>query len=89
MGEKNGICERVRKFIFDHFPSARFNSINDDYPLLEGGIIDSLGILELIQFMEDEFNVSISDEDLIPENFQTIRYLSSYIEKFVNKENKS
>jgi len=85
MDEKNSIVERVRKFVFHQYPMARLHSINNDHPLLEGGIVDSLGVLDLVRFMEEEFHMSISDEDLSPENFQSIRHLSNFIEKFVDK----
>ena len=52
--------------------SEHRNSIKDDEMLIELGIIDSLGILKLISFIEEKFGIEILDEELIPENFQTI-----------------
>jgi acyl carrier protein len=48
--------------------------------LLEEKIIDSLGILELISFVEETFNIEVPDEDIIPENFATIEKLTRYVE---------
>ena len=52
-----------------------------DENLLESGLIDSLGIMKLVAFLEDEFNVSIPPEDLIIENFMTIGHMSAYLSK--------
>ena len=49
-------------------------------PLLETGIVDSLGITNLVMFIEEEFNVSIPLEHLVPENFETIQAISKYLE---------
>jgi len=50
-------------------------------PLLESGVIDSLGVLDLVAFIETEFKVIVDDEDLIPENFQSIARIACYVEK--------
>lgn len=52
-----------------------------DENLLESGLIDSLGIMKLVAFLEDEFQVSIPPEDLIIENFMTIGHMSAYLSK--------
>jgi len=54
-------------------------NITDTYPLIETGIIDSLGILKLLSFLEEKFNIHIMDEELIPENFDTVQSISSLI----------
>jgi acyl carrier protein len=53
--------------------------------LLESGIIDSLGVLDLVAFMEESFAITILDEELSPENFQTIERLASFIERKRNE----
>ena len=52
--------------------------IAPDEPLLNG-IIDSTDILRLVAYLEEEFGVQMEDDDLIPENFETIESLSSYV----------
>jgi acyl carrier protein len=49
--------------------------------LIETGILDSLGIMKLILFMEEKLSVKITDEDLIPENFQSIQTINSLVQK--------
>ena len=55
-------------------------SIPSDEDLIMRGIIDSLGIMKLVEYLEDAFRIKISDNDLIPENFQTIEKLENLIE---------
>ncbi|MDZ7859278.1 MAG: acyl carrier protein [Candidatus Krumholzibacteriota bacterium] len=57
------------------------NSISDDDSFMEKGIIDSTGILELVSFIEGKFDFKVDDEDLVPDNFDSVNNLASYIEK--------
>ena len=77
----NRINKRIREFVLGHFPLARKKSITDDDALLDEGIIDSLGVLDLVNFIEEEFKISISDEDLVPEKFQSIQSIVIFIEQ--------
>ena len=79
MSATNSINDRIRKFVFNQFPLAKRKSIADDYSLLDGGIIDSLGVLEVVHFIENEFMITIYDEELLPENFQSIQSISDFI----------
>jgi acyl carrier protein len=74
------IADRIREFVYEQFPLARKRSLSDDDSLLESGIVDSLGILELVNFATQEFGVVISDEDLQPDNFNSIGSLASFVE---------
>ena len=49
--------------------------------LIESGVIDSLGILKLLEFLESKFSINISDEELIPENFESIESIESFISR--------
>jgi acyl carrier protein len=80
MTEVNGVSERVRAFILERFPLARKRGLKDNDPLLESGILDSLGVLDVVSFVEQEFVITVSDEELVPENFQTIERLASFIQ---------
>jgi acyl carrier protein len=76
----NHINVQVRKFILDKFPLARKQQIKDSDPLLESGVLDSLGVLDLVSFVELEFSVHVADDELVPENFQTIDRIVAFIE---------
>lgn len=73
------VTSRMRQFIAEHFPRARQGEIRDEDPLLEKGILDSLGVLSVVTFMEEEFGVLIEDDDLVPENFQSILSMVRFI----------
>ncbi len=49
--------------------------------LIEGGIIDSLGIQKLIAYLESSFSITIADMEVLPENFETVRSISSFVRK--------
>jgi len=55
--------------------------LSDDDDLLELGIIDSMGIVSLISFMEEKFDISIEDEEIVPDNFQSLRSMEKFIEQ--------
>ncbi|MGB6962245.1 MAG: acyl carrier protein, partial [Candidatus Acidiferrum sp.] len=76
----NHINAQIRKFILEKFPLARKQQIKDSDPLLESGVLDSLGVLDLVTFVEQEFSVHVVDDELVPENFQTIDRIASFIE---------
>ncbi len=75
------VKEQIRGFIVTKSPIARKRRIQNDDPLLESGILDSLGVLDLLGFIEEAFSVSFGDDELVPENFQTINRLAAYIER--------
>lgn len=52
---------------------------NDDASFLEEGIVDSIGVLELVAFIEEAFGVVVDDMDIIPDNFDTVNKLTAYI----------
>lgn len=76
----NHVSVQLRKFILDKFPLARKQQIKDSDPLLESGVLDSLGVLDLVSFVEQEFSVHVADEELVPENFQTIDRIAAFVE---------
>jgi acyl carrier protein len=77
--QSNTVHEQIKKFIRTHFPSARNRNIRNDDRLLENGVLDSLGVLDLVNYIEEEFKITIVDEDLVPEHFQTIEHLAVFV----------
>jgi acyl carrier protein len=74
------ICEQIRslltqRFLFgdDRFPW------DDDASLLDAGVIDSTGILELTMLVEETFGIQVRDEEIVPENFDTVRCMAAYV----------
>jgi acyl carrier protein len=80
MSESNPIKASIRSFIVRTFAAARKHAVSDDLPLLESGVIDSLGVLDVVTFLEQTFAIKVSDEELIPDNFATVRSMACYVE---------
>jgi acyl carrier protein len=73
------LAARLREFILKRFPLARKHQIKNSDPLLESGMLDSMGVLEVVTFIEHEYSIGVSDEDLVPENFQNIDRIAAFI----------
>jgi acyl carrier protein len=58
----------------------------DHDPLIESGIIDSLGVMTLLAFLEDKFSIQMPGDELIPENFESILAITALVERRTNKQ---
>lgn len=74
----------IKDFIVENFLFGDGGALKDETSFLASGIIDSTGILELITFLEDTYNISIKDEELIPENLDSINNVAAFLQKKVN-----
>jgi acyl carrier protein len=70
---------KLSDFIKQEILHGRSAALDEEQDLLNAGIIDSLGILRLVSFIEEQFGVQVPDEDVVFENFQSIRAMSNYI----------
>jgi len=76
----NSIIPEIRDFIARNFLfSDKGFTYGDDASFLEGGIIDSLGIIELVTFVEKQYGISVADDELLPANFDSVTKLGSFI----------
>jgi acyl carrier protein len=76
----------IREFITrEILHGARKIPLNDQDPLIESGIIDSLGVMTLLAFLEERFSIQIPSEDLMPENFSSISTIATLIERQLEK----
>ena len=73
--------DKIRAFILENFLFGNDQSLNDDISFLDEGIIDSTGILELVSFLEEEFSISVEDEEIVPENLDSIKNVVAYLER--------
>jgi len=72
----------VNSYIRSEFDTALAGTqLSDDTQLIESGIIDSLGIMKLLQYLEDSFSIRIADDELRPENFETPGIIVSLVER--------
>jgi acyl carrier protein len=78
----NGIKEALRLFITGKFlPSAGVDAFEDDDSFLEKGILDSTGVLELLEYLEEKFKIRVEDEEIVPANLDSLTRLSSFVLK--------
>lgn len=77
----SGTKSKIREFIVEKFLFGKDDGLKDDTSFLDEGIIDSTGVLELVSFLEEEFSMSVDDEELVPENLDSINYVVAYVEK--------
>ena len=74
------LTEQVRHVLTKHFPAAAARRLGDSEDLLAGGVLDSLGVLDLVSHLERTFAVAVEDDDLLPEHFQSIASIAAFIE---------
>lgn len=75
------IKSKIREFVVENFMFGNDEGLEDETSFLEEGIIDSTGILELVNYIEEEFSIGVDDDDLIPENLDSINNVTAYLEK--------
>jgi len=72
----------LRNYIRDNFLLRKdMTDIGDDDPLLESGIVDSIGIVQFASFLESTFDIVIDDEDIVPENFETMASIAAFVDR--------
>ena len=84
MNEKS---ESVKSFIIDNFLFGDADGLTDEMSFIDEGIIDSTGILELVGYLEETFSIKIEDQELIPENFDSVNNISQYLHRKLNHLN--
>ena len=72
--------KEIRKYIAGKVVPDNIDKVTDETSLFESGVIDSLGVLQMVALFEKQFGIHVEDEELIPENFETIRNLIEYVE---------
>jgi acyl carrier protein len=72
------IEREIRSFLIETFFLGRADKLQDDGSLL-GTVIDSTGALELVNFLQERFGITVEDEDVIPENFDSVKNVVAYV----------
>ena len=74
--------EKIRGFILDNFLFTDDQSeLSDAASFMDKGIVDSTGMLEIIYFIEDEFKVKVEDEEMIPENLDSVNNIVNFLQQ--------
>lgn len=75
------VRQAIEEYIKDNILFGDGEKMAEDVSFQESGILDSVGFLELITFVEARFGIQISDNELVPENFDTLRKVSRFVEQ--------
>jgi acyl carrier protein len=74
--------QEVYEFIVSELVTGQgIGSITADEDLIRRGVVDSLGVQQLVDFCQSRYGIRVSDADLVPENFQTLRQLADYVDR--------
>ncbi len=75
------IKKQLREFITTNFYVANPDELSDEASLLDAGVVDSTGVLEVIGFIEDTFGIEVEDEEMIPDNLDSIARITALVER--------
>ena len=76
----SSIAGQVRSFVVESFLFGDTKTpLSEDGSLIENGLIDSTGILELVAFVEETFEITVSDEEILPANFDSIAKVEAFV----------
>jgi acyl carrier protein len=84
MQTREQIAEQIRDFVWAEFPLARKQELGIDAPLMESGAIDSMGVLEIVTFLETTFDIVLDDEEVASDTFDSIAALATLVEQKLN-----
>ena len=77
----------IRTFVLENLALGKgADSIEDDTSLIENGVIDSLGIFQLVSFLESSFGIRVGDEEIVLENFESIDRIDQYLQGKLTKK---
>jgi acyl carrier protein len=72
---------KIREFIITNFLFGDAEKLTDTTSFLDAGIIDSTGILEIVSYLEEQFSITVDDDELLPENLDSVDAIAGYLEK--------
>ena len=73
------IKREFRTFVIGNFYVSDPQTLADDASLLDQGIIDSTGVLEVVTFLEQKFGIQVEDQEMLPENLDSIEHVAAYV----------
>jgi acyl carrier protein len=77
----DAIKTKIKDFIVENFLFGDDGGLKNDTSFLENGVIDSTGILELVTFLDETFHIEIADEELVPENLDSIDNIAAFLSR--------
>jgi acyl carrier protein len=79
------VKQKIRTFIVENYLFGDDEGLEDNTSFLDEGIVDSTGILELIGYISDEFDIHVEDDEMVPENLDSLNNVSAYIARKVGQ----
>ena len=75
------VQRQIRTYIVENFLLGDAGDLDEARSLSEAGVVDSTGVMELVLFVEEAFNIKVNDEDFIPDNFDSIQRIAAFVER--------
>jgi acyl carrier protein len=75
------IQSEIYQFIVNNFMFGQADGLKFDESLLQRGVIDSTGVLELVSYLQDNFNITVEDNEIVPANLETVHGIVTYVGK--------
>ena len=75
------VHREIRQFIIDNFLFGQGENLSDGESFLDRGIIDSTGVLELVGFLQERYNINIDDDELVPDNLDSVDRVLTFVQK--------
>jgi acyl carrier protein len=74
------MLQKIRAFVIENYLFGEEGKLGNDDSFLETGIIDSTGVLELVRFLEATYGIKVADEELIPDNLDSINKIVAFLQ---------
>lgn len=76
----DAVAERVRRYIVDELGwDGTAEELTDDLPLIENGVLDSMGILSLVDFLESNYDITVDDTEIVPARLGTLASIDRFV----------
>ena len=76
------VTQKVREFILSNYLFTQdASALKDDDSLMKRGIVDSTGMLEVIQYLDEEFGVKVADAEMVPENLDSVKNIVAFVDR--------
>ena len=79
MNQIEEITTRIQEWVTGHFPLAKERKIGTTDSLLESGIVDSLGTLDIVLFLEEEFGFIVEEDEMVADHFETVESITQFV----------
>jgi acyl carrier protein len=79
--EAGEVARKVRAFLVDSFLLGDDDGFADDESLLDSGVVDSTGVMEVVSFLEETFAIAVDDDELVAENLDSVDRLAAFVQR--------